>query len=581
VRQASRLHAWIVPVLITVSSCAALAGCSGQTRSVAAYCSYFYGEGTQLRDRFIKANSTGSQDPFAGLSNVFADMAEAASFLHQLSQRAPHEIAPDVELLAKALDKASEQSGSAAADPLGALASGLVAGISTGAAEQRVNEYTLRHCGSPPGAASTATGTSTSTSSARAANPATANTVRANGTTLASVSDPGTASAVADIGGMGFSIVDDAVSLQGEGQEGKDESSVAVYTASGEQLTTLPAVDLTGACGVADVTVPDLGRTILTELVTTHPAAGIKPATSEVALKAWRASTGEPEWSATIAPSATGPPRSCSQYTGSAQADVATLERFVTLPNGRWALVTAGNQPYVVNLATGKLRADTSAKATLGNYIYDEGSNESPGYLTDPETGHRVGGEPGLGHGREATRIQYYTSELALAPSGLVRTESDGTSPPAVLSSDGERVIGIVEGGTEAKLAAYSLPDGAMRWQRPFSVYLYGDAGGRVIIGENSELVALNDRTGATEWHIPISAADVCGITSHQLLVDTNGQLAILDSTTGRQLSYESGGSEDNGSGEVQCASILLGGGLDAGANSGSGDLTVTQRLQP
>jgi hypothetical protein len=140
----------ILLLLLLTSSALAIGGCGGATRSVASYCSYFYGEGTQLGNRFIKSSNANSQDPFAELSSVFADVPEAASFLHQLSLRAPQEIAPDVQVLAQALENFAAQAGSGASDPLGALASGMVDGLETSGAEQRVNEYTLQHCGKPP-----------------------------------------------------------------------------------------------------------------------------------------------------------------------------------------------------------------------------------------------------------------------------------------------------------------------------------------------------------------------------------------------------------------------------------------------
>jgi hypothetical protein len=100
-----------------------------------------------------RSNNANAQDPFAELSSIFADTPEALNFLNQLSVRAPEEIAPDVKMLAEALKHISADAGSAASDPLGALASGLVDGQETSGAERRVNEYTLRNCGKPPGAA--------------------------------------------------------------------------------------------------------------------------------------------------------------------------------------------------------------------------------------------------------------------------------------------------------------------------------------------------------------------------------------------------------------------------------------------
>jgi hypothetical protein len=137
--------------LLLISGVVALAACGSPTRSVAAYCSYFYGTGGQLRNRWIQSTNSAGQNPFAALSSVFADLPEAANFLHQLSLRAPEDIAPDVQTLADALKRIPEQAGAAATDPLGALAGGLVNGLATSGAEQRVNTYTLHNCGAPPG----------------------------------------------------------------------------------------------------------------------------------------------------------------------------------------------------------------------------------------------------------------------------------------------------------------------------------------------------------------------------------------------------------------------------------------------
>ncbi len=134
-----------------------LSACGGPTRSVAAYCSYFYGQGSALRNRWIQADKSTGQSPFGELSSIFSALPEAAGFLHELSLRAPEDIAPDVQILAEALKHVSEQEGSAATDPLGALAGGLVDGLETSGPEQQVNEYTEQHCHppSPPsGAAS-------------------------------------------------------------------------------------------------------------------------------------------------------------------------------------------------------------------------------------------------------------------------------------------------------------------------------------------------------------------------------------------------------------------------------------------
>ncbi len=121
------------------------------SRNVTAYCSYFYGEGTALRERMIRSSARDADNPITGLAGVFADMPEAASFMHGLAQRAPEEIAPQIEVLAKALEGAVGQIGSAASNPAGSVGSLIASSLESSGAEQRINEFTLQHCGPPPG----------------------------------------------------------------------------------------------------------------------------------------------------------------------------------------------------------------------------------------------------------------------------------------------------------------------------------------------------------------------------------------------------------------------------------------------
>jgi hypothetical protein len=263
---------------------------------------------------------------------------------------------------------------------------------------------------------------------------------------------------------------------------------------------------------------------------------------------------------------------------------VSTLEGFINTPNATWGLSTAGAHPYVIDLRNGRLRPDPKATAILGSFVMDHDSSESPGYLTDPATGRRVAPEPGRRGGQEPTSGPFY-GELSLAPQGIVHTNSDGTSPPAVLSSDGAVLIGLLaESGTSApgtELVGYSLPDGKALWHAPntlSSVYIYGDGGGRVLVSENGKkLVALNDHTGAVDWQLSL-AGTVCGITAHQILLAVHGQLATIASSTGQQLSYTGGNGSDEGEseepGEVSCPTVASSG-ITVGSSS------VERLLQP
>jgi hypothetical protein len=131
-----------------------LAGCGGQTRSAAAYCSYFYGEGSTLRNRYIQADQNFKRDPLQTIATLLASPGDLASFFHQLSLRAPEDIAPDVERMSDAFQKEADTEGDALSDPLGALGSGLINGLTTLPAEERVNAFTEQNCGPPPAGAS-------------------------------------------------------------------------------------------------------------------------------------------------------------------------------------------------------------------------------------------------------------------------------------------------------------------------------------------------------------------------------------------------------------------------------------------
>ncbi|HST54336.1 MAG TPA: hypothetical protein VLJ42_00375 [Solirubrobacteraceae bacterium] len=141
--------------LLLTSASFMLAACGSPTRSTASYCSYFYGQGAKLRQRWVNSSNQASQDPFSGLATVLADLPEAASFFRQLSLRAPEDIAPDVQTLADSLQRSVDQAGSAAANPLAALAGGLAGGLASSGAEQRVNTYTEQNCVAPPGVGGT------------------------------------------------------------------------------------------------------------------------------------------------------------------------------------------------------------------------------------------------------------------------------------------------------------------------------------------------------------------------------------------------------------------------------------------
>jgi hypothetical protein len=585
---ARRIQILLVPGIVLFS--AALSGCGGPSRSVAAYCSYFYGEGSQLRDRFIRSSSADGKDPFAALSSLFVDLPEAASFLHQLSLRAPQEIAPEVEVLAKALENVAAQSGSSASDPLGALGSALVGGVETAGAEQRVNAYTLQHCGTPPGASGQSTATASSAGTTGPVSAATGSAspeapAPAPGSTVLSTNVTGSANVISN--GHGFSIIEDGDSSRESGESGgKEEAKVTTFNAAGQQLTGLSSNDLTGACGVDDVIVPGRGRLILTEVISDQQAEGIKPATGSLSLKAWNADTGAEVWNTTVVPT--------SQNQPTCQYENGQLQDFGSTRDGRWGLYGGGlprndgeampAAGKVLNLDTGEIIKGVTANSLLGDYpitvhVAQDGSTYR---AIDPSSGAV------LGTNVNSFEFVHDGHALELASGGMpFPYTGEGGAQPPLLSSDNQRLVGSVEEGSRGNsVIAYSLPSFRVSFRRPvrgFYPRVVADGGGLAIesLGDSEEpggkgsLVAFDDSTGSQVWKLPGS---VCGITNTQMMITVNNQTAIIDLKTGKQVSFS----------QESCPTILPGGisvsgegSSNEGSPAESHALKVTQVLTP
>lgn len=384
------------------------------------------------------------------------------------------------------------------------------------------------------------------------------------GSVLASASGSGRFNAVTN--GEGFAIVRSLLDISGE--EGVDESTVTVYDAAGTEISKIPSGKVTGECGAADIVVGGGQRLILTELISTRPAEGIHPERTSLDLMAWDAKTGDAEWTAHVVP----PQRdglSCDAYDG-------RLQDFASTYDGRWGIYGSVDAK-IIDLRSGRMRASRKDPRVLGNYFV--GSDDIQDYpdsarpILDPATEKALGTIKG---------IEFY-NEPDLAPAGLFDTMSEGSSPPAGLSSDGRRLIGVTDRSTDEYVAAYALPSGAARWRAPktFSPYIAGDAGGILLMYRDNdssherELWGLDDTTGRKKWVLP--EGDVCGITDNQMLLSVNDQLAVIDIQTGKQLSY----SEPD---DAECPEVLPGG---IGVSTGTDDPTqphsirVTQLLEP
>jgi len=129
----------------------ALPACGGTERSVASYCDYFYGEGAELRERYLDVGEQAGSDPFAAMGALFAAPTELGKFFAGLAERAPDEIQADVEIMAEAFGGLAEDTKDNVANPMAGLARGLFGGMASAPAASRVDRYTLEECGPPPG----------------------------------------------------------------------------------------------------------------------------------------------------------------------------------------------------------------------------------------------------------------------------------------------------------------------------------------------------------------------------------------------------------------------------------------------
>lgn len=324
-------------VAVSVSGCndgenttSAPAPESGSSRrSVDAYCSTFYGEGTRLHDQWA-AGAEG--DVLTQSVTLLAASGDMVVFFDKLDKVAPQDIEPDVAAVRDSLKRQLDSLGSVdVRDPLSTAFQQLLIGASSSGSWQRVDDYTTSNCGPPPVAA--ASGTSSAPSSAPAASgPATAPAV---GTQLASISTDGRVNVISS--GSGFTVVQSLTTQGGE------QSKVTAFDAAGRQRAVISS-GFTGECGAADVA-PGGRQLLVTALVGSTPAAGINPAQYSITLTGWDRNTGLRVWeSPLVAPQDEN--LSCSAYSGQLLSIANGTEAVATTitADGAWMVTRAYGQ---------------------------------------------------------------------------------------------------------------------------------------------------------------------------------------------------------------------------------------------
>lgn len=377
-------------------------------------------------------------------------------------------------------------------------------------------------------------------------------------------------------GDGGFTILQSSVTSLGP--DGVDQSTISTYDVAGSPLARVPSGGFTGECGAEDVS-PGGHRLVIAAKLAQKPAQGVIAAQYSKTLVAYDAETGKQAWTADLVPFQSEP-LSCSAFDGH-------LEGFQATHDGAWASlrVQSGNlsMATAVDLATGKLEPKADVIGALGNSLVtgtqrNDFSHPDIYVLTTPPAWRGVAS---FSTGSALDLIPL--TDPSDATYGLFGGSGGGYGATTGLSSDaGLLFIARQNEAYGTLLQAFSLPTMAEAWRQSTAEDLkYGliGSGGDILVvtrqaagGVTTE--GLNARTGATLWTLP-KVDSVCGLSTTQMLVSANGQLAVIDLASGEQLSYTAPSSSSS----TSCP-VILRGGIAAGSGTSAG-MVVTQVLAP
>lgn len=445
-----------------------------------------------------------------------------------------------------------------------------------------------------PSAASVGSGTDTTSSAATIESPS--STTATSSTTPADAPSQGTeltqpvsdeaVNVVANLQGSGFTVL----SLDDDGG-----TTAQAYDSSGGTLALLSGSDMEGFCGLLDVNTA-VGRELVVETVEHSDAQGIDGASNTQTLTAFDTTSGNQVWARKLAIRGDddGGDLSCPAGTPTTPTNIQ-----VTL-DGAWVVYQPDGSDLThtvaVDLSNGEVHKKSGLYGTVGNYIVADptgDSNElSSVRLTLPDHWSDLGtlwldermldGLPGPDQG-------------SLAPAGSQLPNQTAGSPTlAAVTPDGRTIIGVQHLNGQhgvTNTSSYALPSTHRRWKL---VPPRGDEDSlvalsntlaviqRSIIGDpdSTDLLALDPTHGKTIWKLHIkTSADVCALTSTELVVLAHDQLIFLDAKNGDQLSYEDDAVKDAATGEASCPTLLAGGLTGLSVDEATG--VVTQLATP
>lgn len=130
--------------LVTAAAALLISGCGGDhPKTAAGFCRVYH----QQEEQYLAKYGRPSQTGLADLGQLIGALSDWVPIFEALDRAAPPAIEPDVHNILDSLKQEERDVGQEATDPLGGLASGLMAGMMSNASWQNVSTYIARHCG--------------------------------------------------------------------------------------------------------------------------------------------------------------------------------------------------------------------------------------------------------------------------------------------------------------------------------------------------------------------------------------------------------------------------------------------------
>ena len=129
----------------------AVAGCGlgGETRSADAYCDTYESGFEKIKSDYPEVDqySSSGENALVLLLQTGSAYGDIVALIGEMAEVSPDEVRTDVERVHKTLQDQLDSAGDAVSDPFGTLAGQVVKSITNAGAFERMDRYTLEHCG--------------------------------------------------------------------------------------------------------------------------------------------------------------------------------------------------------------------------------------------------------------------------------------------------------------------------------------------------------------------------------------------------------------------------------------------------